>query len=130
MSDHKNPDLLFAEQHQLSVAAGDKTATVRESYCDYRPGPCRAYCPVTGWEQEIVVTEVRFCEARCVEAEMLGYETQEEFYEEMRGYHERYKDFGPDSPCTVLYFVRADKVTEFRAEMDEFNKMSILPEED
>ena len=126
MSDHQNPDLLFAEQLQLSVSTGENTSTVRTGFRDYRPGPCRAWCHITKWEQPIHIVEVRFCEARSVEAEFLGHVSQEEFYEEMRSFGPKYADFGPDSEVTVLYFVLPEKLDAEREELDALNQIAIF----
>jgi hypothetical protein len=124
---HTNSGLLFAEQLQLPVSAGETTSTVRVGFRDYKPGPVLGYCPITKWEQELYVLEVRFTEARNVEAELMGYTTQAEFYEDMRSFGEKYADFGPNSDVTVLYFVLPSKVEAERKEVDELNKMQILP---
>jgi len=125
MSDTLNSPVLFAEPLQVGVSSGTITSTVRTGFRNYQPGIVLAHCPITHWRQHIHVLEVRFTEARNVEAEMMGFETQAAFYEDMKTYGEKYADFGPDSQVTVLYFVLPEKLEAERKELDELNAMTL-----
>jgi len=128
MTDIPNMPLLFVEPLQLGVEAGSVTSTVRLGWRNYRPGVVLAVDPEskTKWAKHIHVTEARLTEARNVESELMGYDSQDAFYETMRTYGEKYEDFGPDTPVTVIYFVLADKLEKERESVDELNKIGMF----
>ena len=122
-----NRPIEFAEPLQLGIETGAITSTVRLGWRNYKPGIVLATDPhgKIKWGKHLHIVEVRLTEARNVEAEMMGFATQDEFYEDMKQYGEKYEDFGPDSPVTVIYFVLPQKLEEERKELDELNKMPI-----
>lgn len=130
MSNIPNFPLEFVKDLQLGVETGERISTVRVGFRNYRPGIVLAVDPAgkTTWGKHLHILEVRWTEARNVEAELMGYESQAAFYEEMKQYGEKYEDFGPDSEVTVIYFVTPDRVEAERREVDELNALPMIPD--
>ncbi len=94
------------DEERKSIIDGKVTATVREDWRDYQPGPVMLCCHIKPWAVMADIMLIRHCELWGVTKDEFlasGFKTRPEFIRKLKA---RYPEIKPNSLVTVIKWNR------------------------